>query len=185
MPPILRRTVLCAATLVVCLGLFFTVRAQGPATHNVTLRAEQISRGDDGRLVITAASSGDLRGALTLTITGTGPNGAITSGEWALVSTYIQDVLAEGHTDSDGHHEDLPGHHAGELLVQRGTLSGKITGGTLTFDADGRPSALGYIQLAISQGSLTFAGVESGTASLALNGLTDPVTSSGAAAFTF
>lgn len=184
MLPSLRRTGFGVAALV-SFGLFFTVGAQGPATQNVVLRAEQVSRGDDGRLVVTAAASGDLRGALTLTITDVAANGTITSGEWALVSTYIQDVLGDGHTEADGHDEEVPGHHAGELLVQRGTLSGKITGGTLTLDGDGRPSALSYIQLSISLGSLTFEGIESGTASLALNGLQDVVTSSGAAAFTF
>jgi hypothetical protein len=170
----------------------WTVRAAEPTTRNISLKADQVSRGDDGRIVVTATATGDLRGALTLTITGTGPNGTITTGEWVLVNTYIEDLYGPGHSASDGHeHHDgtgedheVAGHAAGERLVLNGTLSGPLTGGTLTFDADGRLSSLSFVQLSISLGSLTFQGV-SGSGTLALAGLQDGATSSGSAAISF
>lgn len=183
--PALRRTIVGAVAVVTSIGLVWTVRAQGPTNHSVTLKADQISRGVDGRLVVTASATGDLRGALTLTITGTSSNGAVTSGEWVLVNTYIEDLFGEGHSENDGHDEEFPGHHAGEHLVQLGSLSGQITGGTLTLDADGRVSSLTYLQLAVSLGSLTFDGVRDGSGTLALSGLQDVAASSGSAAITF
>lgn len=174
-----------AIALAVCAGLILNVRAQESATtRNLTLRAEQVSTGSDGRTVVTVAAGGDMRGALTLTITSVNSAGTITSGEWALVNSYIQDVAAS-HAPHSGQGTDTHEHPGGELLVNHGTLSGKITGGTLTYDADGKLSALGYVQLSISLGSLTFERVTSGTASLALTGIQDPARSTGAAAFTF
>ena len=179
------RRALFAAVLITSVGLVLTARAQGPTTRNVTLKADQISRGEDGRLVIAVSAAGDLRGALTLTITGTSPTGEITSGEWVLVNTYVEDLFGEGHTEDDGHDEEYPGHHAGERLVQRGSLSGAIQGGTLTLDSDERISSLAFVQLGISLGSLSFNGVRDGSGSLALWGLGDAASSSGNAAFTF
>ena len=181
----LRRSIAGAAALMTSIGLVWTVGAQGPTTRSVTLKADQISRGDDGRLVIAATATGDLRGALTLTITGASSNGAVTGGEWVLVNTYIEDLFGEGHSEDDGHDEEFPGHHAGERLVQLGTLSGPITGGTLTLDANGRVSSLTYLQLGVSLGSLTFEGVRDGSGTLALSGLEDVAASTGSAAFTF
>lgn len=181
----LRRSVIGAVALVTAIGLGWTVPLHGLTTYNVTLKADQVSRGVDGRLVITAAAAGDLRGALTLTITGTASNGAVTGGEWVLVNTYIEDLFGEGHSENDGHDEEFPGHHAGEHLVQRGTLSGRITGGTLTVDAEGRVSSLTFLQLEVSLGSLTFEGVSDGSGTLALSGLQDVAASSGSAAITF
>src|SRR5829696_3382663 len=185
MLPTLRRTAIGVAVLVLCAVTVWTVRAAEPTTRNVTLKADQISRGDDGRLVVTATATGDLRGGLTLTITGTSASGAVTSGEWVLVNTYIEDVFGAGHSADDGHDEEVPGHHAGERLVQLGTLSGPITGGTLTIDGDGRVGSLGFMQLSVAQGSLTFKDVRSGSGTLALSSLQDMPAASGSAAFTF
>lgn len=184
MSPLVRRS--CGViALAVSAGLMLNLKAQeSAATRNLTLRAEQVSTGPDGRTVVTAAAAGDIRGALTLTITGVNSAGTITSGEWALVNSYIQDV-AVSHAPHSGEGTEAHEHPGGELLVNHGTLSGKITGGTLTYDADGKLSALGYVQLSISLGSLTFQSVTSGTASLALTGIQDPARSTGAAAFTF
>ena len=183
----LRRAGVGAAALVTCVGLVLTARAAQPEpiTRNLVLKADQISRGEDGRLVIAASVSGDLRGALTLTITGTSSTGEITSGEWVLVNTFIEDVFGEGHSEDDGHDEEFPGHHAGEHLIQRGSLSGSIKGGTLTLGSDGRVSSLTFVQLGIALGSLTFESVTDGAGTLALSGLDDVATSSGNAAFTF
>jgi hypothetical protein len=180
----LRRAFIGAVAFIASVGLVWTARAQGPATRNVTLTADQISRGADGRLVIAVSAAGDLRGALTLTITGTSSTGEITSGEWVLVNTYIEDVFGDGHSAGDGHDEEYPGHHAGERLVQLGSLSGAIKGGTLLFDS-GRVSALRFVQLEVALGSLSFAGVRDGAGTLALSGLDDVATSSGNAALTF
>ena len=69
--------------------------------------------------------------------------------------------------------------------MQLGTLSGPITGGTLTLNADGRVSSLTFLQLGVSLGSLTFDGVRDGSGTLALSGLEDAAASTGSAAFTF
>ena len=180
-----RRVVIAAVAFMATLDLVWTARAQGPSTRNIALKADQVSRGEDGRLVIAISASGDLRGALTLTITGTSSTGSITGGEWVLVNTYIEDVLGEGHTEDDGHDEEYPGHHAGERLIQLGSLSGAITGGTLTLDSSGNASSVTFVQLGIALGSLSFDGVHEGTGSLALSGLEDVARSSGSAAFTF
>ena len=176
-----------ALAITLCAGTLWTAhaRAAEPQTYNLTLRAEQVSRGEDGRLVITAATSDPIKGALTLTITGADASGAITNGEWALVNTFVETVYGAGHSADDGHDEEYPGHEIGVRMIQRGTLAGALTGGAIAVDANGAITALNGIQLSISKGSLTYASVTSGTATLTLSGPADPATSSGTAAFIF
>jgi hypothetical protein len=159
--------------------------AQAPASlHSVTLSRAQVSRGPDGRVVITSDASGDLRGAFTLSVTSVAPDGSI-RGEWALVNSYIEDLLGAGHSESDGHEEHDEGHFVGEVLVNRGTLNGEVTGGTLTFDSGGRVASASSVQLTVTLGSLTFSGIQSGTGVFDGSTLNDAYMSTGTVRLTF
>jgi hypothetical protein len=137
-----------------------------------------------GRLVIAMNARGDLRGLVTLTLS-VGPDGTITSGDWALVVSHLEDLNPDGtvavvneeepheHSEepSDGpleeHHDESSGgeHHEFIRFVNKGTLGGDITGGFVGTGADGA-LALVNVQLQLTGATLTFASTSSGTGSI-------------------
>ncbi len=154
--------------------------AADPQIHNVALRGARVSVVSPTRVVVSMEAQGDLRGELTLTLDAADGHLA---GEWALVVRYLQDVDANGLPaipDFDETNGEPKEHF---VLVDKGTLSGAVTGGVLTLQ-DGTVTGVESIDLSVSSGSLTFDGV-SGSAVGAASDLQDILASSGSLALTF
>ena len=154
------------------------------ATHHITLRNAQVSQEPPNRIVLNTRAGGDLPGALTLVIDRNRADNRIAGGEWALVVSYIEDVPATAHSKSSGH-ADHTREPDGELLIQKGTLKGSITGGTVTFHADGTVASINALQLNIEGGTLTFNDVRGGTGTVDGKNLQDFSTSSGSLSLNF
>jgi hypothetical protein len=154
-----------------------------PANHDpvqaatrqvVVLSGPQVSAVDATRTVVTFEAKGDIRGMLTLTLVrGSAERGAAPlTGEWALVSRYVRDMV----TGND----DLPaGDHQERLaFVERGTIHGAVAGGTLVFDANGQLDSIESLRVRIAGGNLEFAGA-SGSGSASASNLQDVNNGSG------
>jgi hypothetical protein len=151
--------------------------AAAPANHDpvhaatkqvVALSGPRVSVVDAARTVVTFDAKGDIRGLLTLSLVrGTGEKGAPSlTGEWALVSRYVRDMLT-GDEDLGPTGEDSGYAHKERLaFVERGTIHGAVTGGMLGFDSNGQLDSLESLRLQVAGGNLDFAGaLGSGSAS--------------------
>jgi hypothetical protein len=154
------------------------------ATHHITLRNAQVSQEPPNRIVLNTRAGGDLPGALTLVIDRNSADNSITGGEWALVVSYIEDVPGGAHSNSSGH-SDHAEEADGELLIQKGTLKGSITGGAVTLNADGMVTSVNSVQLNVESGTLTFNNVSGGTGMAHETNLQDFSTSSGTLSLKF
>jgi hypothetical protein len=115
------------------------------ATYNGTLTGSQTASTVAGGVSLNLNASGDLPGMFTLTLTHEG--GKVSGGSWTLV------VLPQ---------------NADATSSETGRLSGKVTGGTLTLDANGIVSAADSVQLVVENGTELYATVNSGTGTLSL-----------------
>jgi hypothetical protein len=175
-------------SLLIC-GLAALALATTPANHDpvhaatrqvVTLSFPRVSVVDAARTVVTFEAKGDIRGLLTLTlIRGTSEKGAASlTGEWALVSRYVYDMLT-GDADLGPTGEDAGyGHREGLAFAERGTIHGPVTGGTLGFDDNGQLSGIESLGLQIADGNLEFAGAL-GSGSVSASDLQDVTYGSG------
>src|SRR5207253_3636843 len=99
--------------------------------HSGLLSRARVSYVETNRLVITMDAVGDLPGALTLMIDRDGSGRAIIGGDWALVVAEIPPP--DNHLDNDNDHggpSDQP--------IQKGTLSGSLSAGSISFSAEGK-----------------------------------------------
>jgi hypothetical protein len=164
----------CVAIGVLLLGLSTTsVEAQQPppATASTgTLTGMTCDVMPDGKVVVTLVATGDLTGLLTLQFT-PGASGGY-DGEWAISVQHADhtdpatgaEPVQQPHDDT-GNPDDHP-HQDFTRLVQRGSLSGSISGALVTFNADGALTGF-TAPLTISKGFKEFAGVTgSGEATL-------------------
>jgi hypothetical protein len=178
MLPSLRRTVLGAAALVICLGLVWTVRAQEKHTYNVKLSTAETTTDAAGRVVVTLMATGDLSGVVTLALE-RGAAGAVTGGEWAINVSYTELVpavpTAAPSSDPDG----------GERLVQKGAIKGSIAGGTLTLNADGTLASLNDVVLTVSSGTLEYQSATSGSGLVTATQLASRNSATGAVSLIF
>ena len=152
--------------------------AASSAREEIRLTAPRVSALGGGTHVVTFEAAGDIRGLLTLTLKA---DGASVSGEWVLVSRYIYDSgsgseelttgLAGGEHASTVHEESV-------AFRERGTLKGRVSGGAVVLDAEGRLSAIDGLQLAIGDGNLEFSG-STGAATAFASGLQDARNGSG------
>ena len=145
----------------------------------VTLTSPQVSAVDAARTVVTFEASGDIRGLFTLNLV-SGPGGAPLTGDWSLVSRYVQDTAGGGDerpraADRNG---DEPDHDEFIAFVERGTIRGAVAGGTLGFDADGRLDSLDALTLQIAGGFVEFEGA-TGSGDASASNLQDAVSGSG------
>jgi hypothetical protein len=175
-PPSLRPATRLALSLLLIGAASLTSRASEPQLHDVVLTAARVSTVDAGRLVITMDASGDLRGLVTLKLD-VDAQGSITGGDWALVSSYVEDLNPDGTVATpEEHPEEHPGepedpnapHEEHIRLVDNGTLGGSILGGSLSIGPDGSPN-LSDVQLALTSGTLTFAAVTTGAGTVAID----------------
>lgn len=134
---------------------------QASGLHEVALSGARVSMIEKDRIVVSFDAAGDIRGLVTVTID-RDARGAL-SGEWVLVSRYLRDLTPEGEPDDRAVEnraalsEEEP-HTEYFEIHERGTLRGSIAGGALTFDVDGRLTAIESLQLAIDGGSIEFEG---------------------------
>lgn len=166
-----------AATYALALALTSggSVHAQMKSTtHNLTLSNVAETIDADGRQVLIAQVAGDLPGILTLALV-IGPNGLVTSGEWALNVSYIQ----FGPPDADGDGDPS------ESLVQRGVIKGAITGGSAVLNSSGVATDLSGIQLHITGATVEFAATTTGSGSVLGSSINQQAASSGLLAITF
>jgi hypothetical protein len=116
------------------------------ATYNNTVTGSQTASAESGGIALNLYASGDLPGMLKLTITHEGGN--ISGGTWTLT------VLPP---------------NADATSSESGQLTGKLTGGALTLDANGIASAANSVQLTIESGTGQHAAATGGSATLSLS----------------
>jgi len=186
MLPTLRRTVLGAAALVVCLGLIWTVRAHERHTYNVTLSHPETNTDPNGRVVVTMMAKGDLRGVVTLALERNAV-GTVTGGEWALMVSYTEVIPVNPNAPPHAHGEESGGGepHSGEALVQKGAIKGTIASGSLTLNADGSLASLNDLVLTITGGTLQYHAATSGTGVVSAGALSNRDTATGAVSLIF
>lgn len=164
------RTLLCGVAAL-ALATASHHPAEAANRFEVALSGARVDMIAEDRIVASFEASGDIRGLFTATI-GVGAGGAL-GGEWVLVSRYLRDVTPDGQPDPMAIDERaaLPGwelharHKEYFEIHERGTLRGRIAGGALDFDVDGRLRGIEALQLTIVGGNNEFAGV-SGAGSL-------------------
>lgn len=186
MPPTLRRTIFGAATFVVCLGLFLSVRAHERHTYNVTLAHPETNTDASGRVVVTMMAQGDLSGVVTLALEKNAA-GTVTGGEWALMVSYTEIIPVDPNAPPHTHGEEAGGGepHAGETLVQKGALKGTIAGGSLTLNPDGSLASLNDLVLSITGGTLQYQATTSGSGVVSAGQLSTRDTATGAVSLIF
>jgi hypothetical protein len=178
MLPILRRTVIGVAALLVCAAAVWTARAQEKHTYNVTLSHAESMTDSSGRVVVTLMAKGDLSGVVTLALERNAA-GAVTGGEWAMNVSYTEavpvDPSAPVSADPDG----------GERLVQKGTIKGAVVGGTLTLSADGSLTSLNDVVLSLNGGTIQYQSATSGSGLVTATQLANRDTATGAVSLIF
>jgi hypothetical protein len=173
----------CAFLVVVALMLAMPSNSgaqQSPATYNVTLALADQHVDDHGRTVITMMASGDLRGVLTLAIS-SAPDGTVIDGEWSLNVSYTAPLNPNAQPDPSSSDPDAG---TGEQLIQRGVLSGTITGGSIT-RADGQVTGLSGLGLSLTNGTVEFADVPNGFGTFDGSSVNDRTNSTGSMTLTF
>lgn len=133
----------------------------------VTLSEPRVSFVDGNRVAVSFLASGDIRGLVSFTMDTAGTP----LGDWALVSRYHLDLADPGMPEGEG--GDGVARHPGEQerfeIHERGSLSGRITGGSLRFGPDGQLAAIDSLALTINAGSIEFEGLRgSGSATVDL-----------------
>ena len=155
---------LCAVSiaLAILLCVYTPARAQqATAVYKSSFSIAEQSVDPQGRTVIVMQGTGDLPGVLTLVLN-VGADGAIRGGEWALNVSYTAPSHPEAQIDPTLQDPDSA---QGETLVQKGVLSGSISGGSTTV-ANGVVSTIGSLQLVITHGTMQFAAVTQGSGSV-------------------
>jgi len=143
-------------------------RQNSPRTHGGSISDVRVTETDSGRAVVVFTASGGLRGMVTLSLD-VAQDGSVTGGDWALVSTYVQDLNADGseaepdpHSGEGSYAQDSEPHEEFIRIVDKGTLSGQVLGGFVGDGSNGA-SALVGIQLQLTAGTLSFGSVSTGT----------------------
>jgi hypothetical protein len=116
------------------------------ATYNDTVTGSQTASAERGGIALNLNASGDLPGMLSLTLTHEGGN--VGGGTWTL------SVLPP---------------NADAASSELGRLTGKLTGGTLTLDANGIVTAANSVQLTVQSGTEQYATVTGGNGTLSLS----------------
>ena len=119
---------------------------QAAATYNSTASGAQTASPESDGAALNLNATGDLPGMLNLKLKH--ENGNVTSGTWSMT------VLPQNADASSN---------------QTGTLTGTVSGGTVTIDANGIISAVNAIQLTVQSGTGQFEPVTSGNGTLSLS----------------
>lgn len=120
--------------------------AHAAGIHRSAVEGFQSASSDVEGVSLLLNASGDLPGVLNVSFQRDGAKA--TGGSWTLT---VQRPQADG------------------MPVEKGTLAGGITGGTLTFNGDGALTRADSIQLTIQSSTKQYAGVKSGAGSINLS----------------
>lgn len=131
-------------------ALLCAAAAGAATTYNDTLTGFITAAGESDGVAVVIDAAGDLPGMGKVMLKREGNN--VVGGTWSLT------VLPP---DADA------------SASERGRLSGSVTGGTLSFNADGTLSGVGAVQLTVEQGAGQHAGVSGGTGTLNLSSSAD------------
>jgi hypothetical protein len=126
--------------------LVSVVLVRAAATYHDTVTGSQTASAESGGIALNLNASGDLPGMLSVTLTREGGN--ISGGTWTL------SVLPP---------------NADATSSEIGKLNGKLTGGTLTLDANGIVTAINSVQLTVQTGTEQYATVTGGNGTLSLS----------------
>lgn len=183
MRPTLQRCFLAATAAVAAIGYTVPAVAQAapnaPVTYNTQCGIADQSLDTQGRRVIVTQCGGDLPGVLTLVLSNSA-DGSL-SGEWALNVSYTAPLHPDAQPDPNS---PDPDEAQGEQLIQKGTLSGTIAGGSATV-ANGQVTALTSLQLGITGGSIQFAGLTKGSGAVNATHVDDRIASTAYLTLTF
>lgn len=138
--------VLAPVLLTGLLSIAVVAAAHAVATHNSTLNGLQSAASESDGIVVVINAAGDLPGMGKLTFKRDGNN--IIGGTWALTV--------------------LPA-NADATSSERGTLSGAVTGGTLSFNTDTTLTGASSVQLTIEGGTGEHAAVSAGSGTVNLS----------------
>jgi hypothetical protein len=128
------------------LSLAMLVLSHSATTYNNTVSGSQTASAESGSVAFNLNATGELPGMLSITVRHEGGN--ITGGTWKLTV--------------------LPA-NADATSSETGTLTGSLSGGTLTLDANGVTTAAGSVQIAVQSGTGQFEAITSGTGTLSLS----------------
>lgn len=152
-----------AALVVLITFLSSQVLAQAPARDYLSkVESPVISNTPDGRIAIVLdASSGDLRGMLSLLLT-EDVDGV--KGTWTFDATWLEDLRADGtpiaqtdHVDHDHDNPDTPAVHREYTQLHRdGGLVGAVTSAKLVRTPDGRITGIEAAELVITGGARNY-----------------------------
>ena len=131
-------------------ALFFaamvTLVSAHAATYNDTVSGAQTASAESGSVAFNLTATGDLPGMFSLKLQHEGGN--VNGGTWTLT------VLPP---------------NADATSSENGTLTGSLSGGTLTLDANGIATAANSIQLTVTSGTGQYASITSGSGTLNLS----------------
>jgi hypothetical protein len=115
-------------------------------TYNDTVSGTQTASAESGSVAFNLNATGELPGMLSLTVRHEGTN--ITGGTWKLTV--------------------LPA-NADATSNETGTLTGSLSGGTVTLDTNGIASSASSVQLTVQSGTGQYEAITSGTGTLTLS----------------
>ena len=116
-----------------------------PATYNNTVSGAQSAGAEEDGIAINLTATGDLPGKVRLTLM---RNDANVTGGTLLVTVSNANASSRA----------------------RGSLTGTVSGGTLTLASNGTLASASNVQIAINRGTGEFSGVTSGTATINVSG---------------
>ena len=116
------------------------------ATYNDTVSGSQTAAPESEGIAVNLTAAGDLPGMSKLTFVRSEAN--VTGGAWTM-------TVLPANPDASSN--------------ERGTLSGTVSGGTLTLSENGTLASVSAVQISIQSGTGEFASVTSGTATLNLS----------------
>ncbi|HEX9919171.1 MAG TPA: hypothetical protein VGA87_08390 [Pyrinomonadaceae bacterium] len=145
-----RLSVILAPVLIMGLLCIAVAAAHVAATYNDTLKGFQTATSDSNGVAVVINAAGDLPGMGKVTFSREGNN--INGGSWTLTVLPAQ---------ADASSSD------------RGTLSGTVTGGTLSFTPEGTLSGASSVQLTIGGGTGEHAAVSAGSGTINLSSDTE------------
>lgn len=127
--------------ILVCIAL-----VQAAATYNGTVSGAQTASPESGSVAVNLNATGDLPGMVKVTLRHEGTN--VNGGTWTMT------VLPP---------------NADATSSETGTLTGTISGGSVTVDANGTITAVSSVQLTVQSGTGQYSAINSGNGTLSLS----------------
>ena len=133
-----------SALSIFSLAVVFSITA--PATYNNTVSGSQTAAPETGSIALNLNATGDLPGMISVTLKH--ESGNVNGGTWTLT------VLPP---------------NADASSSETGTLTGSLSSGAVTVDANGIATAANSVQLNVQSGTGQFASITAGSGTLTLS----------------